>query len=205
MHETSCFTAPRWLALALGGFLMLAACAPDQATQLAGPTATAPPAGRAFNEADIAFIDGMIGHHAQAIEMAKLAADRAAHPQLKQFADKIIADQSTEIETMKRLLGEAGAKPPSEGMEGMGHGGMTMPGMMDHRQMSELQSLQGGQFDLRFLEMMTVHHQGAIEASQQVLEKGENPQVANLARQIIKAQQAEIEQMDTWRQRWSVA
>lgn len=193
------------LGFVLGGLLLLAACTTNRAPQPAGPTETAPAATAGFNEADITFMQGMIGHHAQAIEMAKLAADRAAHPELEQLAVKIIADQSTEIDTMKRLLTQAGAKPPSEGMEGMGHGGMAMPGMMDDQQMSQLQSLQGERFDLRFLEMMTTHHQGAIKAAQQVLEKGENPQVADLARQIIKAQQAEIEQMAGWRQQWSAA
>jgi uncharacterized protein (DUF305 family) len=193
------------LGFVLGGLLLLTGCTTNRAPQPASPTQTAPAATAGFNDADITFMQGMIGHHAQAIDMAKLAPDRAAHPELKQFADKIIADQSTEIDTMKRLLTQAGAEPPAEGMQGMGHGGMAMPGMMDPQQMSQLQSLQGEQFDLRFLEMMTMHHQGAIEAAQQVLDNGQNAQVADLARQIIKAQQAEIEQMAAWRQQWSAA
>lgn len=197
MRKISFFYRLSLLGVALGGLLALAGCAGDRAAQPAGPTA--------FNEADIAFMQGMIGHHAQAIGMGELAAGRAAHSELKQFAERIIADQSTEIEAMQRLLGEAGAKPATEGMEGMARGHMMMPGMMSKQQMSQLQSLQGEQFDLRFLEMMTAHHQGAIQAAQQVLRQGENPQVADLARQIIKAQQAEIEQMAAWRQQWSSA
>lgn len=193
------------LGFALASLLMLVACAGDQVTQPAGPTAPAPAATAAFNEADIAFLQNMIWHHAQGVEMARLAADRATRPELEQFAGKIIADQSREIETMRRLLAEAGAKSPYEGMEGMPHGGRGMPGMMDEQQMSRMRNLQGEQFDLRFLEMMTVHHQGAIDAAQQVLQRDQNPQVTDLAQQIITAQQAEIEQMATWRQQWSAA
>ncbi len=80
---------------------------------------------------------------------------------------------------------------------------MAMTGMMDDQQMQDLESSDGQDFEVMFLDMMSAHHQGAIEAAEQVLGGGENPDVADLADEIIQAQQSEIEQMNTWKEQWS--
>jgi uncharacterized protein (DUF305 family) len=128
--------------------------------------------------------------------MARLVETRAAHEELRQLASRIAADQQREIGTMHGLLGQAGAAPSHEPMHTM------MPGMSE-RAMADLSALSGQEFDLRFIEMMTAHHQGAIDMSQQVIQEGENPQVTNLAEHIIAAQASEIEQMNQWHRAWT--
>ncbi len=170
--------------LLLGVLLLLGAC-----TETYGP--------EDFNEAGVRFMQGMAVHHAQGVEMAQLVEDRAANNDLRELASRIAADQQREIATMERMLGQADAAPAHD----MGH--QMMPGMMSEQAMAELSSLSGPEFDLRFTEMMTAHHQGAIDMSQQVLQEGENPQVINLAQHIIQAQGSEIAQMTRWRQAWT--
>ena len=164
------------------------------------PSLTAPPSDAAssasLNEGDVEFLQAMIPHHEQATEMARLVDGRTKRNELREFAAKIIDDQSGEIDQMRQLLTAAGAE------EGAGHGGMD-GGMMDESEMTQLGGLSGDEFDLAFLDAMTGHHEGAIEMAEQVLEEGQNPQVADLANLIIGAQQAEIEQMAAWRNDWA--
>ncbi len=78
----------------------------------------------------------------------------------------------------------------------MGHdSGGTMSGMMDEEQMSDLMAASGGDWDQMFLEMMTEHHEGAIEMAEVEVDQGENPDAVALAEKIISDQQAEITQM----------
>jgi len=159
----------------------------------------------AVNDADVEFLQGMVPHHSQAVEMAELVPDRSDRPELNELAETIISSQNEEIEQMNSLLSDAGAEPVEGGMDhgGMTEGGMTMSGMMDDQQMQDLESSEGQDFELMFLDMMTAHHQGAIEVAEQVLDAGENSDVVGLAEQIIEAQQSEIEQMNTWKEQWS--
>jgi uncharacterized protein (DUF305 family) len=193
--------------------LALAACASDDA---AIPAASAPPdaavseAGSApaaagdaaLNEADVTFLQNMIPHHEQANEMADLVAGRTQRPELEELAEGILAAQGEEIEEMRGLLEAAGED--AGGMEGMEHGMEgSMPGMMDEAMMTELQELQGPEFDQRFVEMMIEHHEGAIQMAQDVLAEGQSPDVADLANRIIKAQEAEVEMMRGWQEEWA--
>lgn len=160
----------------------------------------------AFNDADVAFLQDMVPHHEQAVEMAKMVSDRTDRRELVELADTIVSTQTAEVDQMQGLLADAGEEPPADGMDhgggGGGHSGSGMPGMMSDDDMQQLQGVSGEQFDLRFLEMMTAHHEGAVEAAETVLDEGENPEVAGLAREIIEAQKAEIEDMRTWQERW---
>ncbi|MDQ3029904.1 MAG: DUF305 domain-containing protein [Actinomycetota bacterium] len=164
-----------------------------------------PSSNAAFNDADVEFLQGMVPHHSQAVEMAEMVPDRSDRPELNELADNIISSQNEEIEQMNSLLSDAGAEPVEGGMDhgDMAEGDMAMTGMMDDQQMQELKSSDGQDFEVMFLDMMTAHHQGAIEAAEQVLDGGENPDVADLADEIIQAQQSEIEQMNTWKEQWS--
>ncbi len=164
-----------------------------------------PSSNAAFNDADVEFLQGMVPHHSQAVEMAEMVPDRSDRPELNELADNIISSQNEEIEQMNSLLSDAGAEPVEGGMDhgDMAEGDMAMTGMMDDQQMQDLESSDGQDFEVMFLDMMTAHHQGAIEAAEQVLDGGENPDVADLADEIIQAQQSEIEQMNTWKEQWS--
>ena len=195
MHRSTHPTSLQLAVLASVVVLTLAACGSDRSS--AGSAA--------FNDADVEFLQGMVPHHSQAVAMAELVPDRTDRPELNELAETIISTQNEEIEQMNTLLSDAGAEPVEGGMDhgGMTEGGMTMSGMMDDQQMQDLESAEGQDFELMFLDMMTAHHQGAIEAAEQVLDAGENPEVADLAEHIIEAQQAEIEQMATWKEQWS--
>jgi len=195
MHRSTHPTSLQLAVLASVVVLTLAACGSDRSS--AGSAA--------FDDADVEFLQGMVPHHSQAVAMAELVPDRTDRPELNELAETIISTQNEEIEQMNTVLSDAGAEPVEGGMDhgGMTEGGMTMSGMMDDQQMQDLESAEGQDFELMFLDMMTAHHQGAIEAAEQVLDAGENPEVADLAEQIIQAQQAEIEQMATWKEQWS--
>lgn len=195
MRTTALFSRSRLFGLALIGVLAVTACARDQVSQ-----PRPGPSNPAFNQADVQFMQQMVLHHSQAIEMAKLVGDRSDRPELEQLAEKIITTQAEEIGTMKGLLAEAGVEPPDEGMS---QGGTQMPGMASQADLDQLRGLDGQQFDLLFIDLMTEHHKGALSMAQEESQQGKNSEVTNLAQQIVKAQQTEIDQMATWKQRWS--
>ena len=188
----------RFVLLAAALSIVAAACGGGEDPAVDAP-ATAGGESASFNDADIEFLQQMIPHHEQATEMAELVGDRTERTELVEFAEKIISDQTGEIDQMRSLLEDAGAEEA-----GGGHAGMEgMAGQMDDSEMSELEGLNGDEFDLAFLEMMTRHHEGAIEMAQTVAADGENGEVAQLAADIIEAQQAEIEQMAGWQEEWA--
>lgn len=148
---------------------------------------------------DLQFIDSMSAHHKSATDMAEMALTNSENPELKKFAQKIIDDQKKEIAQMKgwREKWFAG-QPASMNME--------LPGMMDsmkNMNMSEMQAAKGKDFDVMFLDAMTAHHSGAVTMAKAALTKAEKPEIKTLANQIIKAQEAEIKQMQQWKSEWS--
>jgi uncharacterized protein (DUF305 family) len=156
----------------------------------------------AHNAADITFAQQMIPHHQQAVAMAQLAADRATNGEVKQLAARIQRAQDPEITQMQMFLtawGATAATPTGDpgGMHDMGATMSAMPGIMSDNQMSQLRQATGAQFDRAFLQMMTAHHQGAIQMAQTELAAGQNPDAKALAQRIITAQQGEITQMRT--------
>lgn len=192
-------------ALALA--LLVAGCSngTDEEGTSTEPTATAPTeettspseaeVDSAHNDADTMFAQMMIVHHEGAIEMSELAVERADSDEVRSLAEGISAAQGPEIEQMTSWL-EAWGEDTQTDMGGMGHSGMDMEGMSQEEAMGELGDLSGADFDTRFLELMTAHHQGAIEMAEAELADGENPQALDLAEQIIADQEAEIEQME---------
>lgn len=135
------------------------------------------------NQADVVFLQNMITHHTQALTMSQMARNQASSPQVKDLAGRIETEQSPQVQQMSGLLTEWGVPAPSTA-SAMGHA--QMPGMVS-----------GAGFDRMFLQMMIVHHQGAVDMSQTELAQGSNPTTHNLAQQIISAQQAEISEMQT--------
>ena len=179
-----------------------------------------PAASSDHNAADLAFAQQMIVHHQGAVEMADLAPSRAANQQVKDLAARIKAAQAPEIEQMTgwlTLWGAAmststAASPSDGGMGGMDHGGMSgmgkegemssgassqmaMPGMMSDTQMQQLTDATGADFDRLFLQLMIVHHQGAIEMADSEIAQGSNPAALALAESIKTSQTAEITEM----------
>jgi len=179
-------------ALLLAALLALTACADD--TTGGGSGGSGGGASSEFNDADVAFAQQMIPHHKQAIEMAKLAEDRASSDEVKELAAGIEAAQDPEIEQMTAWLESWGEEVPSGGMEGMEHGDMS--GMMNEGDMKMLEDSSGAEFDRMFLEMMVEHHEGAIEMAETEVAEGENPDAVELAEKIASDQEAEIEKMN---------
>ncbi|WP_243794814.1 DUF305 domain-containing protein [Saccharopolyspora gloriosae] len=166
------------------------------------PSASQPPAEAGqHNDADVAFAQGMIPHHTQAIKMSQLAPERAQSEQVKNLARQIEAAQGPEIDTLNGWLQQWGAPAPQGGMPGMDHGSMPgmdhggMSGMMAPEDMQKLQQAKGAEFDRMFLTMMIKHHEGAVGMAQTELAQGQFPEAKQMAEQIVSSQQAEIKTM----------
>lgn len=164
------------------------------------PTGSAPASAAAFNDADTAFLTGMIPHHRQAVEMAKLAAAKAADPKVKALAATIEAAQGPEITTMTGLLKAAGKPVPDEGASmgdhaGMGHSTGEMTGMASQEEMTKLEGAAGPEFDRMFLTLMTRHHEGAVQMARTQQAQGQHPEVKALATTIAADQTREIAEM----------
>ena len=151
---------------------------------------------------DLQFLDSMIHHHNGAIVMAKMVEGKTHRPQLKAFAQKIIGDQTQEIDYMKKLRDQWYAgKPSAVNMEMPGMvGGMKM---MNSEHMKELDEMPPEHFDEHFLNMMIPHHEGAVTMSKEAEKKAQHAEVKQLAEKIIQAQGPEIERMKNWKQMWS--
>lgn len=198
----------RLLAGAVIAGLVLTGCASGAATSAgsAAPGASSASADGQQNDADVSFVQGMIPHHRQAVEMADLVAGRSENAGVIDLAARIGSGQQPEIDTMTGWLQQWGAEVPSDGggMGGMGrmdHGGMGgaggMDGMMTPEQMQGLTTASGPAFDRIFLELMAEHHRGAVEMAQVELQDGADPGALALAQTIIDTQQDEIAEMET--------
>ena len=126
-----------------------------------------------YTPADVHFVAGMIGHHAQAIQMAKWAPSHGASPAVRVLCERIVVAQTDEIAFAQRWLREHGeyvppADPRGHIMQGMDQP-MLMPGMLTPEQMAQLDGARGPEFDRLFLTFMIQHHQGAITMVQQLL------------------------------------
>ena len=184
---------------AAGGAIMLsvllAGCGGgDHSAGSAAPSSVAG-VSQEHNDADIRFAQGMILHHQQAIEMADLAAGRAAKPEVKALATQIKSAQDPEIQQMTGFLRAWGAALPAAGGQHGGAAGHTGTGMMTPQQLDQLRGATDAEFDRMFLQLMIAHHQGAIADSQRELAQGVNPQAKQLATSIVASQSAEITRM----------
>lgn len=214
------------LALTAAAGLALAGCSSSTGSQSSPPSNSAPApatsdsvspsasAGSAHNGADVMFAQMMIPHHAQAIEMAKLAATRAQSEKVKSLASRIEAAQQPEIDRMTAWLTSWGQSVPgsdgsgstgdgmgSMGSGSMGSGGMATDsgdnGMMSDSDMSMLAAATGADFDRKFLTMMVRHHQGAIAMAKTEQASGRYAPATQLAASIVTSQSAEISTMQS--------
>lgn len=162
------------------------------------PSSTSAAAPEAFGDADVAFVQGMIPHHEQAVEMAELAPGRTDNEQVLTLASDVATAQRPEIDQLTGFLRTWGvdpsAAPPADGdMGGMDHGGTG--GMMTDADLATLGTLSGAEFDRQWLSMMIAHHEGAIEMAETERTDGENPDARALAEQIVSSQRDEIGRM----------
>jgi uncharacterized protein (DUF305 family) len=139
--------------------------AASQADAAAMERARADSARYPWTAADARFLTGMIGHHAQAIEMSRLAPTHGASASVKTLAERIINAQEDEIALMRQWLGDRRQPLPEIHPTGMmmDHADHAiMPGMLTAAQMEELDAAKGTEFDRLFLTYMIQHHRGAI-------------------------------------------
>ncbi|MGW1590070.1 DUF305 domain-containing protein [Streptomyces sp. NPDC002386] len=189
------------LAATAAASLALAACGGgDDGAAHAGHGGSASPAASAtagtHNAQDVTFAQGMIPHHRQALEMAKLADGRASSARVKDLAARIEKAQDPEIRTMSGWLTAWGEQVPMAGMGHSGHAGMTgMTGMMSDDDMAALKKATGADFDRRFLSLMVEHHRGAVEMAGTEKSGGAYGPARTMAGDIVRAQNAEIREM----------
>jgi uncharacterized protein (DUF305 family) len=144
---------------------------------------------------DRRFIDVMVPHHQGAIEMARVALQNAGHGEVVQLSENIISTQQAEIEELKSIKQEefGTSRVPME----MSPQQMQGMGVMDPQELANREP-----FDKAFIDAMIPHHQSAIEMARVARENSENPQIKELAENIMSAQQTEIEQMKQWQKEW---
>lgn len=179
--------------------------APGQPGKLLTEATVRTPPKAPFN-ADVEFMQGMIMHHSQAVDMVALLRTRGKSPALKSFGEKITISQSDEIGFMKRWL-ESRGKPTTMQMD---HSKMSaadmknmkmnmlMPGMLTPEQMSALAKARGAQFDHLFLTGMIQHHGGALTMVDDLFNTpgaGQDPVLFDFATDIENTQSAEIKIM----------
>jgi uncharacterized protein (DUF305 family) len=111
--------------------------------------------------ADVRFMQGMISHHAQALEMTALLPTRTMRPEMKLLARRIDDSQTDEIALMERWLKERGETSPGAHAHHM-PGATLMPGMLTPEELQRLAAARGDEFDRLFLELMIKHHEGAL-------------------------------------------
>ncbi|MEH2246407.1 DUF305 domain-containing protein [Nostoc sp.] len=154
---------------------------------------------------DLRFIDAMIPHHQGAVEMAKEAQQKSKRPEIKKLADNIIKSQNQEITQMKQWrqawYPKAGDKPMAYDSQ-MGHMMEMSSDQTKAMMMSQDLGAADAEFDLRFINAMIPHHEGAVTMAKDVLGKSKLPEIKQLGQEIIKAQNIEIKQMQQWRKTW---
>ncbi|MEG4940806.1 DUF305 domain-containing protein [Microcoleus sp. F4-D5] len=161
--------------------------------------------GPADADYDLRFIDGMTLHHQGAVNMAKEVLNKSKRPEMKKIANEMIAAQNREINQMKEWRKTWYPKASSTPMAyhaQMGHMMAMTPEQMQSMMMSMDLGAADDQFDLRFLNAMIPHHEGALVMAQDALKKSKRPEIQALSQEILTSQKQEIEQMKQWRQAW---
>ncbi|HEV7376923.1 MAG TPA: DUF305 domain-containing protein [Pyrinomonadaceae bacterium] len=172
------------------------------------PTRTLPPSTRATlpprSPKDVEFMQGMIMHHGQAVEMTALIESHTEKKDLRLLGARISKSQSDEMNFMKRWLEVRGepvspSKPEMPGMDVSSHH-MLMPGMLTPKQMDALRKAKGAKFDNLFLTGMIQHHNGALIMVKDLFDTagaGQDAELFNFATDVDSGQRAEIRIMQT--------
>ena len=147
--------------------------------------------------ADVRFMQGMIGHHAQAIEMTALLSSRTVREDMRKLAQRIEVSQADEIKMMEHWLEARHQEVPGPHAMHM-HGATLMPGMLSPEEMARLAEAKGDEFDRLFLEGMIKHHAGALTMVQDLLSTpgaGQESEIFAFASDVEADQRMEIDRM----------
>lgn len=172
--------------------------APGQPSREISATEASDLAGIRYTEADVRFMQGMISHHAQALEMTGLLDGRSESGAMRQTARRIELSQEDEIEMMQDWLRERG-QTVTEIDAHHAPGAMRMPGMLTDEEMESLAEAEGAAFDRLFLELMIKHHRGALTMVDNLLDQpgtAQDSQLFAFTSDVTADQTAEIDRMD---------
>jgi uncharacterized protein (DUF305 family) len=150
-----------------------------------------------FTATDVRFMQGMIGHHAQALEMTELLVTRTGSEDMRKLALRIELSQADEIKMMQRWLQVRGQEVPAEHAHHM-PGATLMPGMLTPDEMEHLAEAKGEAFDKLFLESMIKHHAGALIMVDELFSRagaGQESEIFAFASDVEADQRAEIDRM----------
>jgi uncharacterized protein (DUF305 family) len=167
--------------------------APGQASRTVTAAAAADRSGIRFTMADVEFVQGMIAHHGQAVEMTGLLATRTASDEMRRLGQRIELSQQDEIKMMQRWLevrGQPGAGPHAMHM--------LMPGMLTAEEIDRLANARGREFDRLFLAGMIKHHAGALTMVEALFSQpgaGQEPDIFAFASEVDADQRMEISRM----------
>lgn len=172
-----------------------------------------------FTTGDVQFMQHMIVHHGQAVEMVELLQAKGSHPTVKLIGERIALSQEAEIELMRNWLVDRGQSETmqdphashSPSMNHAGHGAHAghkvsasdtpvMPGMLSPAQMQTLATSTGTDFDRLFLHGMIQHHQGALDMVDDLLGQpnaAQDPMLSDFASSVVADQSAEILRMQS--------
>ena len=152
-----------------------------------------------YSPDDVRFMQDMIPHHNQAVQMAALVKDRSNNEKLRDIAGRIDASQADEIKFMRGWLVQRGEEAPAPAAHHAMHTTHKMAGMASPEQMKELAAAEGTEFDRQFLTLMITHHEGAVTMVENLLEQpgsAYDPVLFEFVNDIVNDQTAEIESMN---------
>lgn len=171
--------------------------APGEASKVITPEAARRSAALPHTEADTKFMQGMIGHHQQALEMADLVYKNSQSEDMKMLAKRIEVSQLDEIGMMKEWLTARGETLPDEHAHHAGDHAL-MPGMLTQAEMKALAAAKGAEFDRLFLIGMIKHHQGALTMVRELFASpsaGQDAEIFAFASDVDADQAMEIDRM----------
>lgn len=171
--------------------------APGQANRNISAAASTDLSKVGFTPADAAFMQGMIGHHSQALDMVALIADRTSREDMKMLGKRIELSQQDEIQMMQDWLKVRGQTLPDPHAHHQ-HGATLMPGMLTMEEMARLQAAKGVEFDRLFLEGMIKHHGGALVMVRDLFatpRAGQDGDIFAFASDVEADQQMEMDRM----------
>jgi uncharacterized protein (DUF305 family) len=201
-----------WYPVAAGVLVVMVACrsagvalpppliqpgAPGEASRPIDPGRASDMSGVRFTQTDVQFMQGMIGHHAQAIEMTALLKTSSTNPGMQKLAQRIEVSQDDEIHMMREWLQARSQELPNPHAHHM-HGARLMPGMLTAEEMARLAAARGVEFDRLFLEFMIKHHLGALAMVDELFAQpgaGQESDIFAFASDVVADQRMEIERM----------
>ncbi|MBG0832404.1 DUF305 domain-containing protein [Planomonospora sp. ID67723] len=185
----------RRFTLAVLGVLLLAGCgvhSGEWARDAVAGRASEAAAGRDFNSADVMFLQMMVVHNGQGVEIVRLARDRAAREEVRTLAAAIATTQEAEIASMAGLLREWDQPATAPADEHAAHGGMPGTG---RKEIAAVEKAAPADFEKKFLDTLIAHQDDAVQLAKAEVIAGRNPQVKLLAERIEASRTGQIRHM----------